>query len=271
MILDDQSTEGTADILIELSNRYPWIQYVRYDGVRAKRLGLHLAKIKAYVTESAFHIMKAQQRTFDYIGILDADIRIPPSFYDKMIEEMEKNHRLGLISAKILETDGKGRLQFKQSRDDLPGCATILCRLACFEEIGGIDPNLYPEDAVMVAKAKLRSWQTARSATVTATQLRKTSSGQGKRMGYEYEGEKIYFLRHNPLYVAFRSIHIAMTSGLPWSFFFLAGYFKGFLRGDSRLQDLDLTRYFRRDRFREILQDRFIRNLPRNFHQISHQ
>jgi len=259
VLLDDRSCDGTAEIMKSLNLENPWIRYYKYNARRGKDLGMHLAMLKSYATHLTIEIAVKEKIEYEFIGILDSDIHIDSRFFEKMIDKMIGNCNIGLISAEIQEFAKDGSLYLKHSRLDLPGGATMLCRRRCFEDVGGVDPNAYPFDAIIVARAKLRNWETKRLKDVTAIQRRKTSSANGMKKGYEYESEKVFFLRYNFLYILARAAYISICSRVDYGFFFFWGYMKKLIKGGKKLLDKELIKYFRRDRFYEIIRYRFRR------------
>lgn len=267
VLFDDQSIDRTTDLMKALALEHSWIHYHRYSGFRSKELGMHLARIKCHATRLAIQIASEEKISYEFIGILDADIRISPQFYERLMIRMYEGPKIGLISAEIEEVDKDGNLYLKNGRADIPGGATLFCRRQCFNDIGGIDPELYPFDAILVAKAKLMHWQTERSKKITALQMRKTSTMYGVKRGYAYEGEKVFFLRYNIFYVLARTICISLTEGLNYGLAFFGGYAKKVLSFDNRLKDKELINYFRGERFREIVRYK-LQNIIKQFKRI---
>lgn len=251
VLLDDQSIDHTKDRMEALALEHSWIRYYRYERPRSREFGVHLSRLKAHVTKLAAQIASAESLSYEFIGILDADIQIPPGFYAEMIDQMLKDPNIGLASAKIQEFAGNGNLYLKKSREDLPGCATLLCRRRCFDDIGGIDPEVYPEDAIMVAKAKLKNWDTKRFADITAIQVRKTHRGLSPWTGNIFFGEKVYFLRYPLIYVIVKAAHISFSDRFDLGFVFLWGYLKKLFSAGKRLEDPELVEYFRVTRSKE--------------------
>ena len=269
VLLDDHSTDQTSRIMRGLAQRYEWIRYHTYEGPASTQLGMHLAELKCCASTLAVDTAFKEKIQFRYIGLLDADVRLPASFYERMIRRMAQNPAIGIISPRILEFADNGELYLKVSRGDLPGCAAMLCRRKCFEDIGGVDTRAYPEDAIMVVRARLRGWQTIRAADIKVIHMRKTSSAPGLKRGYVFEGEKVFFLRYPFLYVLLRAIYIAITLGFDCAYAFVHGYLSRLLNGDERLDDKELVGYFRKTRPREIvkyrlgrLRDLAFRKLP---------
>jgi glycosyltransferase involved in cell wall biosynthesis len=248
VLLDDQSTDETTNQMKELAMNHPWIYYYRYEGNRSSQLGMHLAAIKSCATKLAIQICSQKNISYEFIGIIDADIQIDTDFYEKMIDRMIEEPSIGLISARLRELCKNDKIQLRKSRDDLPGCATIICRKKCFKDINGIDPSLYPEDAIMIAKANLKNWKTERHKELTAFQLRRTSSSKGMRNGFIYEGEKVFFLRDSLLYLLIKMVYIAIFERIDYGLAFLWGYLKKVLKSEKRLEDEEIIQFFRKRR-----------------------
>ena len=73
VIVDDGSTDGTAEIVLSHANRYPWIELIR----RPQRLDRSFAgKVQAFNAG----LERAQSLQFDIIGNLDADLSFEPDY-----------------------------------------------------------------------------------------------------------------------------------------------------------------------------------------------
>lgn len=88
VIVDDGSTDHTPQIVAEYAARFPYIQVVRRidRGMRSVGPGV----IEAFYAGYA----KINPDDFDYICKLDPDLEIPPRYFERLIEEMEKEPRL---------------------------------------------------------------------------------------------------------------------------------------------------------------------------------
>lgn len=252
VIVDDSSADLTPAIVERYSRRHGWIRLLRHGGERQESLLMHISKVKSFAARSALRTAAVEGIAWSCIGILDADMSIDKGFYARMLSRLDEDSSIGLLGAGIVSRSEKGLL-LEAARADLPGSATMLCRRECFEEIGGVPEDMYPEDAIMTARAKLAGWKTERSTTIMATQARSTGSKYGEARGYALRGERIYYLRYPLAYLVMRTTHIGLKKGPFLALAFLFGFVRCRIRGAERLEDERLIEYFSRQRFREAI------------------
>lgn len=257
ILIDDSSDDNTPKIITEYTGKFKWMKLIRFNGKRAPRILLHISRLKAFASECAINIAKSEGIGFEFLGMLDADIHIEPDFYSRMIRRMSEDKEIGLIGAQIKSVAKDGNLKIEKARDDLPGSATMLCRKKCFADIGGVPANMFPEDAIMIARAKLLGWKTERNKSIVAVQNRLSGTKQGYFNGYVLRGERVHYLRYSTDYVALRTVSILVREGPSAAGCFLWGYLKCLIRGSQRLEDKALIEYFRRVRSREAVRGGF--------------
>ena len=252
VIVDDSSTDATPMIVERYARNNRWIRPLRYGGQRHESQLMHISKVKSFAARSAISLAAAEGIAWSHIGILDADMSVDNTFYARMLKRLDEDDSIGLLGAGILSLSEKGII-LESARGDLPGSATMLCRRSCFEEIGGVPDDMYPEDAIMTARAKLSGWTTERSSAITALQGRRSGSKYGDIKGYVLRGERVYFLRYPPAYLLIRSAHIGLKKGPLLALSFLYGFIRCRIRGAQRLEDRRLVEYFSGERFHEAI------------------
>src|SRR5207245_1969039 len=89
VIVDDGSTDRTAEIVESYAQRYPWIELVR----RPKQSNRSFAG-KVHAFNAGFE--RLQPLEFEIIGNLDADISFDPDYLEFLIQKFSENPKLGV-------------------------------------------------------------------------------------------------------------------------------------------------------------------------------
>jgi poly-beta-1,6-N-acetyl-D-glucosamine synthase len=130
VIVDDGSTDDTPRILADYASRHDWIQIVtrRDRGHRAVGPGV----IDAFY--SGYEVIDPQD--YDFLCKLDLDLRLPPRYFELLIERMKGNPLIATCSGKSYLIED-GRPVDERHGDDTSLGMTKLYRTECFQAIGG--------------------------------------------------------------------------------------------------------------------------------------
>lgn len=131
IIVDDGSKDATPRILAEYAAKHDFIEIVtRTDrGRRAVGPGVIDAFYAGYD--------RVDRSAFEYICKFDLDLDMPPRYFERLVERMEKEPRLGTCSGKPYFEDTDGKLVSEKCGDEMSVGMTKFYRVKCFEEIGG--------------------------------------------------------------------------------------------------------------------------------------
>ena len=97
VIVSDGSTDRTDEIVRSHAERYPWIVLLRRD----RDSNRHFAG-KWYAVNAGYESLS--QLEFDLIGNLDADITLPPDYYEFLIARFQETPQLGVAVLRLLRT-----------------------------------------------------------------------------------------------------------------------------------------------------------------------
>ncbi len=177
-IVDDGSTDSTAQLIKYFAERHPFIRLIASESGTARCFG---AKDKAI--NAAYDLAKTLD--FDAIGILDADIALERNdYYESLLSQFQMNSRLGITGGYIYE-QSRGAWQCRKgnSADSVAG-ALQLFRRECFEQIGGYTPMRHGgEDWLAQIEARRAGWQVQACPELHAWHYRPTSSAGGRWPG----------------------------------------------------------------------------------------
>ena len=98
-------------------------------------------------------------KDYEFIGLLDSDLRFQPDYFARVLEQFEKSPRLGLAGG-VAQDLGTADQGLPRNREDVPG-ATQFFRRICFESLGGL--LAIPEggwDALTCARSRMIGYET---------------------------------------------------------------------------------------------------------------
>jgi glycosyltransferase involved in cell wall biosynthesis len=130
VIVDDGSTDSTPSILAAYAAAHDWIQVVtRSDrGHRAVGPGVVDAFYSGY--------QAASPDSYEFVCKLDLDLRLPPRYFEILIERMSADARIATCSGKAY-VEEQGQLVDERHGDETSLGMTKFYRQSCFKAIGG--------------------------------------------------------------------------------------------------------------------------------------
>ena len=131
VIVDDGSTDETPAILAEFAARHAFIRVVRRRDRGARAVGPGV--IEAFYDGLA----RVDLEQFDYVAKFDGDLEMPPRYFERCMERMESDPRLGNTSGKLFERRPDGSLFEERTGDENAVGPVKFYRTACFKAIGG--------------------------------------------------------------------------------------------------------------------------------------
>jgi len=258
IIVDDGSTDDTSTILRVVQNKYDWIEVLRIEE-SPRDLGLHLADITKKGFDYAIKFCIQNGLEYNYLGNVDADLILPPSFFENIVMEFENDPGLGVASGGIILTIGNKLVHAKGLPSDEPSGGDMLIRRRCFEDCGGI-PQSYSYDTVLKTKSKLNGWKTKRFEEYLATETRDVSSAEGYLKGYLHMGKASHFLNLNPIHVILRSMIKSFRKPYYGGFVYFLSYSYHFLKRDEQIADDEIRKYFW-NKWKHVYNERLLRGV----------
>ena len=246
VIVNDGSTDKTAEIATDYAQRFPWIEVVN----RSPRLDRHFgAKVHAFNAG----LERIESIDFDVIGNLDADISFDPEYLSFLIRKFSEDPKLGVAGTPFTEGGGydSTRDSFEGENHVAGGCQ--LFRRRCFEEVGGYIPNPGGGvDWIAVTTARMKGWKTRSFPEKRFHHYRTLGTAGRSRTAASFSyGEKDYYLGGSPLWQLFRVAYRSTKQPLDGAAL-LAGYCWAAVRRIRRPVSRDLMRFHRREQMRKL-------------------
>ena len=150
VIVDDGSSDETPRILAEYARRHAWIQVVtlRDRGRRSVGPGVVEAFYAGY--------RAVNPDDYEYLCKLDLDLRLPPRYFEILVERMAADARIATCSGKAY-VEERGRLVPERHGDDTSLGMTKFYRVSCFKAIGGFVREVM-WDGIDCHRCRMKGW-----------------------------------------------------------------------------------------------------------------
>lgn len=249
VIVDDGSTDETPQILAQYAAQYPWIQIViRQDrGHRAVGPGVIDAFYSGYGA--------VNPDDFDYLCKLDLDLRLPPRYFEILMQRMVANPLIATCSGKAYIEEA-GKLIDERHGDETSLGMTKFYRVACFKAIGGFVREVM-WDGIDCHRCRMMGWIACswNEPDLRFVHLRPMGSSQqgvytGRmRHGYGqyFMGTGFWFMAASALSRMNQSPYILGSAAMLW------GWVKSALQGLPRYPDLEFRAFLRHYQMRALL------------------
>ncbi len=198
LIVDDGSTDATAEIVRAYAKEHDWIDLLDMPPHRDRSFAA-----KAHCFNAAYECVGSLE--FDVIGNLDADLSFDPDYFEFLMEKFEDDSALG-VGGTIFREDGysSDTNSFEGERHVAGGAQMF--RRQCFEAVGGYVPNKAGGvDWIAVTTARMLGWKTRSFRERAFFHHRPLGTAERGRLASAFSyGEKDYYLGNAPAWQVFR-------------------------------------------------------------------
>src|ERR1700690_2253411 len=192
VIVDDASSDKTAEIIGRYLPDHPWIEMVQMPPRRDRSFA---AKVHSF--NAGYEKVKGLE--YEVIGNLDSDVSFERDFLEFLIGKFADDPSLG-VAGTIFKEDG-----YSSDKDSFEGQTHVsgqvqLFRRRCFEEIGGYIPHRAGGiDWMAVTTARMMGWKTKSFREKCFFHHRHLgTAGRGVHAAIFSYGEKDFYLGGHP-------------------------------------------------------------------------
>jgi glycosyltransferase involved in cell wall biosynthesis len=247
VIIDDGSTDRTAEIVEEYATRFPWISLIR----RINRPNRNFGG-KAEAVNAGFKFLETAQ--FDIVGNLDADISFGPDHFEFLLAKFAEDALLGVAGTAYTEKN------WDSTRDSFEGETSVhgacqLFRLECFREVGGyMASSGGGVDWIAVTTARMLGWKTRNFAERRFHHHRSMGTAERSRLGAMFDyGKKDYFLGGSPIWELFRlAYRLGKKPYIFGGLALLSGFIWAATKGMERPVSKELVRFHRYEQMQKL-------------------
>ena len=248
LIIDDGSTDRTAEIAESYAKRFPWIILVR----NPKREGRNFAA-KAGAVNAALAQMKNLE--FDVLGNLDADVSFAPGYMEFLMRKFATDPQLGVAGTPFTQPGGYDSMKDSFEGENFVAGPIQLFRRDCFRQIGGyVASPAGGVDWIAVMTARMKGWTTRSFAEKRFHHHRSMGTAEKGELAALFSyGEKDYYLGGSPVWQLFRvTYRLAKKPFLTGGLALLFGYSWAAMRQAKRPVSDELMRFHRREQMKKL-------------------
>jgi len=245
IIVDDGSSDKTADIVDQYLARFPWIHLVRRPNRGSRKSGGGV--IEAFY--DGFAAVRCSD--WDFIVKLDGDLTLSSDYFEKCFEHFESEPSLGVGGGEIYHDLGGTQKLEANPKFHVRG-ATKIYRRECWEAIGGLlqAPGW---DTIDEVKANMLGWKSYSFSELHVVHHRLTGTAEGLLRDRIKHGVACYVSGYHPLFLAasclsrlFQKPYIAGSAAIFY------GFLKGYCTRTPRVNDKRMIKYLRTQQIRRL-------------------
>lgn len=268
VIVDDGSTDETAAILQDYCRQHDWIRVVtRADrGHRAVGPGV----IDAFY--AGFQTINPDD--FEYLCKLDLDLKLPPRYFEILMQRMEADPLIATCSGKAYVND-EGRLASERHGDETSLGMTKFYRVKRFQAIGGFVREVM-WDGIDCHRCRMMGWKALSwdEPDLRFVHLRPMGSSQvsiytGRmRHGYGqyFMGSSLWWMLATAVFRVTEKPYVLGGLAILW------GWTKGALQGKPRYDDPEFRKFLHAYQMNALIygKRKAIENIQREY-SVAHK
>ena len=237
IVVDNGSTDGTADVAQTLANGRGWIRILSVEGGSSAERGAPVVRALEAGIDALF------REPVDIVVNVDADISFDPDYFERLLRRFADDPQLGIASGSALELEQGAWVQRHVTGTTVWGASRAF-RWQCLQQVLPFEPRM-AWDGVDEFKANSLGWHTATFVDLPFRHHRP----EGQRDGSAWrarrnQGEAAHYLGYRSWYLLARSLWQARRGpaalGMVW------GYAGAALSRKPRLEDPAARAYLRR-------------------------
>ena len=248
IVVIDNSTDNTAQVVESFAHSYPWIRLLHHLSQPSHAPGAKV--VRAF--DAGF---KTIQEDFDFVVKMDADLELPPEYFERVSRLFDRDARVGIAGGiYLIENNGQWVQESYADLDHVKGPCKAY-RKACFEAIGGLRESV-GWDSVDEMLALYHGWKVRTDGQLQVKHLRHRGTETGLVRVMVKIGHSFYRMRYG-LFIALISAGKAGLLNRPYVISGIAvlfGFLQAWARRDRFIVDPAEGRFIRRYRRRRMLQ-----------------
>lgn len=218
IVVNDASTDATQNIIQKFSEKYGFIESVYFDSEKFHAPG-------SKVINAFYKGFERLDENFDIIGKFDADIVLPPNYFENVLALFSSDEKIGIAGGNLYIEKETGWVFESISEKTKVRGPIKLYRKECFEAIGGLKKSI-GWDTVDELLAQYHGWKIKTDESLRVKHLKPTGKVYSKASRHK-QGEAFYRMRYGFWLTLIASAKLA-SKKKSFRFFMdsMRGYFK---------------------------------------------
>ena len=246
IVVNDGSTDQTPSIVNRFIEKYPWIKMVTNHNKAGHSPGAKIVR--------AFYLgFDSIATNWDFVMKLDADLDIPPNYFEEIVKIFESDPKVGMAGGICLvEQNGTWVREQTAELEHIRG-AFKTYRKQCFEDIGGMKASIGWDTADEIL-CKYNGWKVVVRPDLEIKQFRVTGVKSGAVKVNIKAGVGTYRLRYG-FWIALISAAKCGIVNRPYiltGIGFMRGWLKAWWRGDDFIVNKAEGQYIRQYRIKRM-------------------
>jgi len=246
IIVDDGSSDNSADIVKEYVLKYSWIKYIKFELIGKREIGGRVVQVFNYGLQYLSTI------DYNFIVKLDGDLTLPENYFQRIAEELKNNISIGVIGG-VIGMLAENKIVIEKSADYHVRGAFKAYSSNCFNKIGGLRP-LMGWDGLDEFLAMYNGFEVKVLKELVVIHHRVTGTETGQLNYSKKIGKYCYDFGYDPLLTFFRAVKDGLSrkpyvlSGGYLFFFYCIYLFKG----KEKLIEPSIRKYIRKFQYNRI-------------------
>lgn len=250
LVLADGSSDGSDVMVEQYAVRHSWIELARLSDRGFDLVGQGVAQVLNH------GLSLIAERPSEFLAKLDADVRLPPRYFERILEEFARDPRLGMASGHPFTYEG-GRRILERHGDRFPSGTARVYRRCRLEEVGSW-VNSVGWDTVDILRMRMRGMEVRVLHDLEYHHVRRMGTRNGYVDGMLRDGRNAYLTGYAPWFLFLRAVfNGAYRPYALRTLCMLAGYFSAMRARLPRVVTPEEMRFHRR-----LHRERFIKLRP---------
>jgi biofilm PGA synthesis N-glycosyltransferase PgaC len=245
VIVNDGSTDRTAEIIETATRKYPWIRAVHREDRGYRKWGAGI--IDAFY--AGYNQLVFQD--WEFLSKLDGDLSFEPTYFEQALNKFLEDPKLGIGGGVLYGIDRGIKVLERHPLFHVRG-GTKIYRKACWKALDGlwVGPG---SDTLDDVKANMLGFTTLSFIDLPMMHHRWTGEAYGRWGGIIKNGKTDYVSGYHPLFLIAKSVYrLAEKPYVLGSLALLYGYLSAYREGMPQVDDPQLIKYLQHQQLAKL-------------------